>query len=56
MNLKVINATLAGFIDSEQYKEKFNYRYSLSSIYKFIQFTKLPTDIAFEIYVFAFMA
>jgi hypothetical protein len=52
MNLKVINATLAGFIDSEKYKEKFNYHYSLSSIYKFIQFTKLPTDIAFEIYEF----
>jgi len=52
MSLKIINASLAGFIDSEKYKEKFNYRYSLSNIYKFIQFSKLPTDIVFEIYEF----
>jgi len=52
MSDKIINATLAGFIGTKGNKEKFSFRYSLSSIYKFIQFTKLPTDVAFEIYEF----
>lgn len=52
MNAKIITASLAGFMDAKENREEFSYRYSLSSVYNFIQLTRLPTDIAFEIYEF----
>ena len=52
MNAKIITASLAGFINAKENREEFSYRYSLGSVYNFIQFTKLPTDVAFEIYEF----
>ena len=57
MNDKVINATIVGFTDSAESadstsknRKHVEYKYSLGSIYKFIQLTNLPTDLAFVVY------
>ena len=38
MNAKIITASLAGFINAKENREEFSYRYSLGSVYNFIQF------------------
>jgi len=50
MNDKVINATIVGFTNSDLTRKHVEYKYSLGSIYRFIQLTNLPTDLAFIIY------
>ena len=50
MNDKVIVATIVGFEGSDSDKKHVEYKYSIGKIYKFIQLTNMPTDLAFVVY------
>lgn len=52
MNDKTIVATIIGYDGFGQDKRNIKYNYSLGSVYKFINQTKMPTDIGFLIYDF----
>jgi len=50
MNDKVIIATIVGFEGNDSDKKHVEYKYSLGNIYKFIQLTNMPNDLAFVVY------
>ena len=52
MNDKTIIATIIGYDGFGQDKRNIKHKYSLGSVYKFINQTKMPTDIGFLIYDF----